>query len=120
MQQRCGHERTRFGNRVLDCGAMRRQSRSDPTSFLPEFTRSRVGSAWCRARSHLGRAWDGRPATMKITPTITIDSPDGRQCPQPDRDVLWVVVRRADDCTVWRSIQLTQVRSAATDFAILQ
>ena len=32
--QRCGHERTRLSNRVLDCGAMRRQSRSDPTSFV--------------------------------------------------------------------------------------
>jgi hypothetical protein len=50
---------------------------------------------------------------LTVAHTITNDSPDGRQWPPPDRDVLWVVVRRADGRTLWRSMQ---VRSAAADF----
>ena len=52
---------------------------------------------------------------IKITHTVTNDSPDGRPWPSPDSGALWVIVRRADGCTLWRAIQLAQVRSAASD-----
>jgi hypothetical protein len=54
---------------------------------------------------------------IKISHSTTTDSFDGQPWPPPDRDVLWVVVRRADGWTVWRAIQLAQVRSAATGFS---
>ena len=53
---------------------------------------------------------------IKFFLTVTSDIPDGRQWPPPDPDVLWVVVRSAVGSTLWRSIQLAQVRPAATDF----
>jgi hypothetical protein len=43
---------------------------------------------------------------IKISHTVTADSPDGQPWPPPDRDVLWAVVRRADGCTLWRAIHL--------------
>jgi hypothetical protein len=45
-------------------------------------------------------------AIIDISHSVTSDIPDGRQWPPPDRDVLWVVVRRADGRTLWRAIQL--------------
>jgi hypothetical protein len=75
-------------------------------------------------REHAGRAArlahgarDEKPATVKITCTVTSDSPNGQPWPPPDRDVLWVVARSADGSTLWRSIQLAQVQAAATDLA---
>ena len=59
------------------------------------------------------RARDGRPATLKITCTVTHDSPDGRPWPPTEGDVLWRLLRRADECSYWRAIE---IRSAATDF----
>ena len=59
------------------------------------------------------RARDGRPATLKITCTVTRDSPDGRPWPPTEGDVLWRLLRRADECSYWRAIE---IRSAATDF----
>jgi hypothetical protein len=58
------------------------------------------------------RVRGGKPAMIKITRTVTSDSPDG---PPPHSSALWAVVRRADGCTRWRAIQLAQVRSAAPD-----
>jgi hypothetical protein len=52
---------------------------------------------------------------IKITHTVTNDSPDGQPWPPPGSGALWVIVRRADGCTLWRAIQLAQVRSAAPD-----
>jgi hypothetical protein len=43
---------------------------------------------------------------MKITHTITTDSLDGRPWPPPDIGALWVIVRRANGCTLWRAIHL--------------
>jgi hypothetical protein len=54
---------------------------------------------------------------MKITHTVTSDSPDGQPWPPPESGALWVIVRRADGCTFWRAIELAQVRSAATGFS---
>lgn len=51
--------------------------------------------------------------TTKIVYEVTNDIPDGRQWPPPQSDVLWAVVRRANGRTLWRAIQLAQVRSAA-------
>jgi hypothetical protein len=52
---------------------------------------------------------------IKISNSVTSDSPDGQPWPPPsDGNALWVVVRRADGCTLWRAIAC-QVRSAATD-----
>jgi hypothetical protein len=45
-------------------------------------------------------------AIIEISHCITSDIPDGRPSPPPDRDVLWVVVRRANGCTLWRAIHL--------------
>jgi hypothetical protein len=53
---------------------------------------------------------------IKILHTATSDCPDGQPWPPPGSEVLWVIVRRAEGCTLWRAIQLDLVRSAATDF----
>jgi hypothetical protein len=50
---------------------------------------------------------------MKITHTITTDSLDGRPWPPPDIGALWVIVRRANGCTLWRAIQLVHPPVAA-------
>ncbi len=47
-------------------------------------------------------------AMIKISHSMTSDSPDGQPWPPPESDVLWFVVRRADGCTLWRAIQLAQ------------
>src|SRR5262249_7001022 len=54
-------------------------------------------------------------ASIKISHSVTSDSPDGRPWPPPDRGAVRAVVRRVDGCTLWRAIQLAQVRSAAPD-----
>jgi hypothetical protein len=47
---------------------------------------------------------------IKITHTVTNDSPDGQPWPPPDSGALWVIVRRADGCTLWRAIHLVMSR----------
>jgi len=43
---------------------------------------------------------------IKIIHTVTSDSPDGQPWPPTERsDVLWRLVRRADDCSYWRAIE---------------
>jgi hypothetical protein len=59
-------------------------------------------------------ASNGRPAILKIVHTITVDGPDGQPWPPPDSSALWVIVRRADGCTLWRAIDLLSP-IAATD-----
>jgi hypothetical protein len=68
-----------------------------------------------RAARLAPRAGEGKRA-MQISYSITRDGPDGQPWPPPDGTALWAIVRRADDCTLWRTIQLAQVRTAATDF----
>ena len=53
---------------------------------------------------------------IEISLVTTNDSPDGQPWPPPDSNLLWVLVRRAGGVSLWRAIQLAQVRSAATDF----
>jgi hypothetical protein len=53
---------------------------------------------------------------IKISHSVTSDSPDGQPWPPPDSTTLWAVVRRTDGCTLWRTIQVVEVRSAALDF----
>jgi hypothetical protein len=45
---------------------------------------------------------------MKITRTITIDSPDGQPWPPTERNVLWRLLRRADGFSHWRAIELAE------------
>jgi hypothetical protein len=54
-------------------------------------------------------------AVIEILYSLTSDGPDGQPSPPPDSNTLWAVVRRVDGCTLWRAIQLAQVRSAAPD-----
>jgi hypothetical protein len=62
-------------------------------------------------------AQDDKPAKIQVLHEVTSDCPDGQPWPPPgSSEVLWVIVRRAEGCTVWRAIQLALVRSAATDF----
>jgi hypothetical protein len=61
-------------------------------------------------------AQNDKPAKIQILHDVTNDSPDSQPWPPPETDVLWSVVRRAEGCTLWRAIQLAQVRSAAADF----
>jgi hypothetical protein len=56
----------------------------------------------------------GKPA-MIIVRAVTSDGPDGQPWPPPDTNTHWAVVRRADGCTLWRAIQLAEVRFAAPD-----
>jgi hypothetical protein len=66
----------------------------------------------------IARGGGGITAHMiKISHSMTSDSPDGQPWPPPDRNALWVIVRRAEGFTLWRAIQLAEVRSAET-FAI--
>jgi hypothetical protein len=53
---------------------------------------------------------------IKISHSVTRDSPDGQPWPPSDSNALWVIVRRAEGYTLWRAIQLAEVRSAASDF----
>jgi hypothetical protein len=55
-------------------------------------------------------------AIIEISHSVTSDSPDGQPWPPSHSNALCVIVRRADGCTLWRAIQLAQVRSAAADF----
>jgi hypothetical protein len=55
-----------------------------------------------------------KPAKIQILHDVTSDC-DGQPRPPPDSNTLWAVVRRVDGCTLWRAIQLAQVRSAAPD-----
>jgi hypothetical protein len=54
------------------------------------------------------RAGDGKRAMIKITHTVTNDSPDGQPWPPPDSNVLWAEVCRANGSTLWRALQITQ------------
>ena len=45
---------------------------------------------------------------IKISLSITSDSPDGQPWPPSDSNALWVIVRRAGGYTLWRAIQLAQ------------
>ena len=47
---------------------------------------------------------------IKISHSVTNDSPDGQPWPPPDSGALWVMVRRADGCTLWRAIHLAMSR----------
>jgi hypothetical protein len=69
-----------------------------------------------RAAPLAPRAGDGKRAMIKISHSINRDSPDGQPWPPPDSNALWVIVRRAEGYTLWRSIQLAEVRAAAADF----
>lgn len=53
---------------------------------------------------------------IEIVHVITVDNPDGQPWLPNDHNALWVVVRRADGCRLWRALQLAQVRPVATDF----
>ena len=50
---------------------------------------------------------------IKISHSMTSDSPDGQAWPPPDGTALWAIVRRAGGYTLWRAIQLAQVETAA-------
>jgi hypothetical protein len=54
-------------------------------------------------------------AGLEILHVTTSDIPDGRPWPPPNSDALWRIVRRVNGRTLWRAIQLGQVRSAAAD-----
>jgi hypothetical protein len=45
---------------------------------------------------------------MKITRTVTNDSPNGQPWPPTERNVLWRLLRSADGCSHWRAIELAE------------
>jgi hypothetical protein len=51
---------------------------------------------------------DATPTPLGVPLDLPTEQP-------PDSNTLWAVVRRVDGCTLWRAIQLAQVRSAAPD-----
>jgi hypothetical protein len=55
---------------------------------------------------------------MEVSLITTNDTPDGQQWPPADSSALWVEVRRANGCTLWRAIAC-QVRSLPRASAIL-
>jgi hypothetical protein len=76
-----------------------------------------------RGREHAGRVAQlaararlNKLAGIQIFHDVTTNSPDGQPWPPPESNALWVIVRRADGHTVWRAIQVAQIRSAAPDF----
>jgi hypothetical protein len=50
-------------------------------------------------------AQNNKPAKIQILHDVTSDC-DGQPWPPPGSNALWVIVRRADGCTLWRAIQL--------------
>jgi hypothetical protein len=60
------------------------------------------------AARHRCAAGDGKRAMIKVSHSTTSDIPDGRPWPPPDNNALWVVVRRAYGCTLWRAIELAE------------
>jgi hypothetical protein len=48
----------------------------------------------------------GNRAMIKISHSVTNDSPEGQPWPPSESDALWVIVRRSDGCTLWRAIHL--------------
>ena len=90
------YERTSARNRISD----------DELIFRAEL-------AWCQhrrrprwaCRSTCSPARGGKPA-MIIVRAVTSDGPDGQLGPPTESNALWVIVARADGCTVWRAIEL--------------
>jgi hypothetical protein len=69
----------------------------------------RHGARHCR-RTSAGTA-------MTILHITTSDSPDGQPWPPPDRNALWVIVRRAERFTLWRAISLLKSGPLRRTFA---
>ncbi len=84
----------------------------------PKTTRS--GREPAGRASRLAHRAGGGNRAMQISHSLTRDSPDGQPWPPSDSNARWVVVRRADGCTLWRAIELAQVRPAATDLCNFQ
>ena len=63
------------------------------------------------------RVGDARPV-IKVTLTVTSDSPDGQPWPPTESNNLWRRVRRADDCSWWRAIELAESDPLPRTFAI--
>jgi hypothetical protein len=57
-------------------------------------------------------------ATVEILHSVTSDSPDGQPWPPTERNILWRLVRRADDCSYWRAIKLAESDPLPRTFAI--
>ena len=55
---------------------------------------------------------------MKITHTVTGDSADRQPWPPTERNILWRLVRRADDCSYWRAIELAESDPLPRTFVI--
>ena len=54
--------------------------------------------------------------TLNIMHSITCDALDGQPWPPPDNaTALWVIVRRANGVTLWRSVQIVQSDPPPTD-----
>jgi hypothetical protein len=51
-----------------------------------------------------------KSAVIEISYSLTSDSLDGQPWPPPDSSALWVIVRRAEGCTLWRAIHLVMSR----------
>src|SRR5262249_33166566 len=88
--------------------------RASPRNRISDDKRVLRGElAWCQhrrrtpwaCRSTRPPARAGKPA-MIIVRAITSDGPDGRPWPPTESNVVWVIVARADGCTVWRAIEL--------------
>jgi hypothetical protein len=47
-------------------------------------------------------------AVIKISHSMTGDSPDGQAWPPPDGTALWAIVRRAGGYTLWRAIEVAE------------
>jgi hypothetical protein len=55
-------------------------------------------------------AGKGRETGDDLIRAVASDGPDGRPWPPTESNVLWVILARADGCTVWRAIELALVR----------
>jgi hypothetical protein len=64
------------------------------------------------------RRTSAESASIKIFHSVTSDSPDGQPWPPTERNILWRLVRRADDCSYWRAIELAESDPLPRTFAI--
>ena len=84
------NERTSARNKISD------DERVFPTELA--WCQHRRRTPWAR-RATYSPARGGKPA-MIIVLVIISDGPDGRPSPPTESNVLWVIVARADGCTV--------------------
>ena len=96
--------------RVFGCDRSCRSSKSDgPIEIRAPARMTASLGARSETASTCSPASSRKPAMIIVLAT-TSDGPDGQLRPPTESNALWVIVARADGCTLWRAIELALVR----------